>query len=77
MASDDIQISITGWDLYSEALNRLSYACSVTADEMKLLSDTLNLLDEQDSYDGRVKCVHCGQYGEQHTACVYCGAPID
>ncbi len=27
--------------------------------------------------DGKAKCEHCGQWGEWHTCCKYCGAPIE
>lgn len=29
------------------------------------------------THPARVKCSHCGQWGEIKTACEFCGAPID
>jgi hypothetical protein len=30
-----------------------------------------------EQYNGKVKCLHCGQWNEQKSACTFCGAPVD
>jgi hypothetical protein len=41
----------------------------------------INTIDDNiDDYEDRptdIKCQYCGQWGKKHSACTFCGAPID
>jgi hypothetical protein len=53
-----------------------SMSVSISDFDWSRLQANLIDLDGQDR-PTEIKCQHCGQWGKKHSACTFCGAPID